>query len=222
MNYIYALVHPESLEIKYIGKTTNLKQRLGFHVRDNSKTHKANWIKSLRKLNLFPGLIVLEEVESNWQQREMYYIKYYRDLGVKLCNGTDGGDGSKGNTNTKTKSVTCYSLTGEYVCAYKSISAAAKHIKGKSSHISYCCRGKLNSCYGLIWRYSNDTLGHIALNKKAKEIEQYDLTGNYITKYSSITAAAKQFNCKAPNISRVLRGERNKFRNFTFKYKDIV
>ena len=222
MNYIYALVHPKTLSVRYIGKTNNLKCRLSFHIRDVSKTHKANWIKALKRKGLLPGLIVLEETGENWQEREMYYIKHYRNLGAKLCNGTDGGDGYKGGTNSATKAVKSYDLKGNFLARYSSVTDASKLLVCNRAHISECCKKKIHTACGKIWRYDEEELGTIINNRKIRAIAQFDLANNYITSYSSIEEAAKFFKCKAPNISRVLRGERKKFRKFIFRYKDIV
>lgn len=103
--FIYCLRHPETSEIRYIGKTNNPKKRLECHVypqkkRQNLYSHK--WVKSLIKQGLFPVMNILEEgVGLGWQSREIYWIKHYRDLGYRLTNLTDGGDGSNGWRPTK-------------------------------------------------------------------------------------------------------------------------
>ena len=54
--------------------------------------------------------------------------------------------------------VTQYTLEGEYVSKYESITSAAKAINksnGGSSKISDVCKGKRHSAYGYIWKYTN-------------------------------------------------------------------
>ncbi len=221
MNYIYALKDPIEHTIRYIGKTTNLSSRFSFHVNDKSKTHKVNWIKNLKNKNLLPYMEILEEVETNWQDREKFYISKYRKI-YPLTNLTDGGDGAKGLIPTQTKPVDCYTLKGVYIRSFSSISEAAKTFNIKASHISYCCKHKLKSAGNMLWVYKGERLNNAPLNKKAKPIIQESLKGVLIREYSSITEAAFTLNCKPSNISRVLRGLRKKFRNSVFKYKDIV
>ena len=50
---IYALINPNTKEIRYIGKTANtLNTRLYQHLKDtNCNTHKFKWINSLKKQN---------------------------------------------------------------------------------------------------------------------------------------------------------------------------
>lgn len=94
MSKIYLLRNPLTSEIKYIGFTDqSLKRRLILHVSHSkkNKTYVQKWINSLE---LPPLIELIEECDNNiWQQRESYWIKYYREQGCKLCNLTDGGEG---------------------------------------------------------------------------------------------------------------------------------
>ncbi|MBR4319522.1 MAG: hypothetical protein IKP69_05665, partial [Oscillospiraceae bacterium] len=59
------------------------------------------------------------------------------------------------------KPVNQYSLEGEYLNSYASITAATKSIKtsnsrSRVSNISACCSGKAKSAYGFIWRYKSN------------------------------------------------------------------
>jgi len=222
MNYIYALKDPIEHEVRYVGKTNNLQTRFSFHLRNRSKNHKSNWIKNLESKGLLPYMQVLEEIDNdNWEDRECYYINKYRKKG-KLTNLTDGGEGVKGFTDYITTPVDCYDLTGAFLKGYISITSAAKELKITPSNITGCCMKRTKSAGGYIWRYKNEPLDKIVLNEKAKPIVQLSLKEEFIREYSSITEAAKYLGCAAPNISRVLRGLRKKFRKSIFKYKDIV
>lgn len=95
--YIYTLEHPETNEIRYVGKTTNIKRR--YHQHTNLKmtlsstTHLNNWLKSLLKENKKPIIKILEECVENWQEREIYWIAQFKAWGFNLCNHTKGGEG---------------------------------------------------------------------------------------------------------------------------------
>lgn len=103
MIYIYCLKCPEG-EIRYIGKTTNIKRRLAGHITNSKlhtkKNHLLNWVKALLNNNTKPLIEIIEECdEFNWQEKERYWIKYYRDLNYNLCNSADGGIGGSGIKN---------------------------------------------------------------------------------------------------------------------------
>lgn len=103
MIYIYTLSDPKTSEIRYVGKTTNPKQRRHNHsnkARDQG-THKRNWIESLRRQGLKPIFEIIDVVIDNWQFWEQYWIQQCKAWGFKLTNHTIGGDGlSIGNNTT--------------------------------------------------------------------------------------------------------------------------
>lgn len=97
--YIYTLSHPETMEIRYVGKTNNLTTRYRDHlITKNKRTHTNNWIKSLQAQGLKPYIKVIEECTlDGWEEREIYWINYYKNVGYDLTNMTKGGEGSYGH-----------------------------------------------------------------------------------------------------------------------------
>lgn len=95
--FVYGLIDPRNCEIKYIGKTKNIRKRLREHIRDEENNKKYAWIKSLKNKNLIPEILVLEETnieEVNFW--EIFWINQLKVWGFELKNMTDGGDGSYG------------------------------------------------------------------------------------------------------------------------------
>lgn len=96
---IYALVDPFTDQIRYTGKTVkDPKKRLIDHIsgakRKSSKNHVGNWIRSLLKKGAVPILELLEVVPFlDWVAAEKKWIKRLRDIGCRLTNITDGGEG---------------------------------------------------------------------------------------------------------------------------------
>lgn len=58
--------------------------------------------------------------------------------------------------NGKAKEVIQYDLQGKYINKYSSTGEAARSIGGNHSHIGECCRNKIKTYKGFIWRYSED------------------------------------------------------------------
>lgn len=98
MRFIYALVDPRDVEIRYIGQTIRPKERLQNHCKEKSKCHRSHWIQQLRSLGLKPQMHIMEELEESdpWKDREIWWIAYGRAEGWNLTNNTDGGDGVNG------------------------------------------------------------------------------------------------------------------------------
>lgn len=86
MRYIYTLSHPITNEVRYVGKTINIKRRYKQHLYDKRGSHKSNWVQSLRKQNLKPVITILEECD-NWQEREIYWISQFGNLTNFLAGG---------------------------------------------------------------------------------------------------------------------------------------
>lgn len=103
MTYIYALIDPRTKKIRYIGKANDPTQRLSGHINycKNHTSHTSNWIRQLTDANLRPDIAIIECVKKNkWQERECYWIKYFRKMGCSLTNSTDGGEGCTNPSKT--------------------------------------------------------------------------------------------------------------------------
>lgn len=93
--FIYGLIDPRTDELRYIGKTNNIKQRLSKHLGEKQvNNHRVAWIKNLKNDNLIPDIFVIEEVkDSAWVEAERFWISYFKFIGANLVNHSDGGDG---------------------------------------------------------------------------------------------------------------------------------
>lgn len=102
------------------------------------------------------------------------------------------------------KPIIQYTMDGEYINQYESITAATKAMnKTSPSQIQKSCAGKISlTAYGYIWQYEDDdnieeivsilkTKTKKGINKKA--IQQIDKDGNIIAEYESASAAGRAF-----------------------------
>jgi hypothetical protein len=100
-NIIYGLTCPDTGIIRYIGKSSTGFARPKQHASKSSLigiSHKNNWVKSLIMNNKIYGIKVIEECDTKeiLNEREIYWIKFYKDKGANLTNSTEGGEGSVG------------------------------------------------------------------------------------------------------------------------------
>ena len=93
---IYALLDPNTEQIRYVGKTVHCpKRRLQNHLHEKGNTYKCNWIKSLN--GKIPELLILDTVsKDDWIFWEQYWISQCKTWGFKLTNATLGGEGHCG------------------------------------------------------------------------------------------------------------------------------
>lgn len=101
-HYIYILIDPRDNRLRYVGKTVNIQNRYDAHcTKQRGNHHRANWLNQLYFLGLKPVMQIIEECnEDTWANREIFWIKYYRDLGCDLVNETNGGEGVTGHSWT--------------------------------------------------------------------------------------------------------------------------
>lgn len=106
MIYIYALVDPRNFMIRYIGVTGKCaKIRLCEHIdsaKYGSNYHVHKWIRVLLRCGVQPMIHVLDvTIKEDASLVECAWIHYYRyELGIKLTNMTDGGEGNLTNRKT--------------------------------------------------------------------------------------------------------------------------
>lgn len=97
---IYALICPDTLEVKYIGLTTVGFRRMMYHWRSgyNKKNNKcAKWVRKLKKENKVFQIKYLEYFDKNdkkLDEAEVKWIKFFKDQGIVLLNEDSGGRNS--------------------------------------------------------------------------------------------------------------------------------
>lgn len=210
--YIYILKHPETLEVKYVGKTNNIKRRYSQHKSEKclEKTGSkklASWILKLLSNDLSPIMEIIEECEDNWSDREKYWITFYSSN--NLCNLSDGGEGVGHNDLTKDKIKNA--LIGRKRSDEEKL-AISNGMKGKK-------RGKYNNTEGHKKRYEDPEQRKKVSIKLRKKVGVYDLEDNLIQEFESLRDASRQLNIDCGSISKACRGIRYKSINgFVFKY----
>lgn len=181
---IYELIDPFTNEIRYIGKTIrSLDERLKYHIQDAKyskyTSKKVSWIKSLLNYNEDPIIRLVEKVDKDevdfWEQ---FYIELYKSWGFRLTNMTRGGDG---------------------------IQNPSKEIRNKIRKSLKKTRGKGYKPwnYGLITSQSTKQKQSKAKNSKKKPVLQFDLNGNFVKEWSSLTEVSRQNNYDRSTISNV-------------------
>ena len=99
------------------------------------------------------------------------------------------------NNQLKTP-ILMYSLNGELIQRFESVSIAEKQTGYAHGSICRCCQGKLQTFKGYIWIYENqkDKIEERIKNKNSKsfyKIEMYDLNNNLIKTFNSVCEASR-------------------------------
>jgi hypothetical protein len=250
--FIYILKDPISSEIRYVGKSNNPENRIKRHMGEysliESWTSKNKWLLYLKNNNLSPIMEVIDEGDNdNINELEIKWISYYKSIGVKLTNGTSGGDGYDWTGRKLTsehiekmkmnhpfrKTIVQFGLDNNIISIFDSSHDAEIKTGFSRSQITNCCKGKqfYNTVgkkyyFRFIYNYflckkSNSNPDILNINKKLnililnekkyltkreelniklkesskkrkKSIIQYDLIGNIISKFESLTEASNK------------------------------
>ena len=88
----------------------------------------------------------------------------------------------------------CYTLEDKFIRTWSSITEAADSLNIKRGNISNCLIGKSKYCGDFQWKYySEDTSNIEPVSKKEKSVYQFDLQGNLLKCWKSLSEASKQF-----------------------------
>lgn len=228
---------------RYIGKTKHLlKRRLYEHIwyckRYQAKKYLNNWLNSIN-FNADIGLV--EECDhSIWQEREIYWIAYYRSIGDNLTNTTEGGEGVDSESlaydkNPKAKKVLQYDLEGNFINKFNSIREAAEKTNTSSTKISDCvCLTRVKKSGDFIWKYYEENYplkieAYVKIPPNMQELKKkvYKyVNGELIKEYSSIRECAIDHNIHYSNMKSILKKrklyKKEIFFTFVNKYNPIV
>ena len=126
-----------------------------------------------------------------------------------------------------------YDKNGKFITSYKSTTNASLSI-GKpqlQSCIASCCRKETKMCNNSYWRYAKDyeygknlpqeeiDLFNLNLIGSPKNVYQYDLCGNFVNLFSSVTEAAKTVDGSTSSISKVCKKELKTYKGFIWRYE---
>jgi hypothetical protein len=228
------------------GKYFRINHHLQPKSRSNNSI-KSNIINSIEKdLDELPIHYKIYESLSFEQASEIEskMIKHFGRIDKKtgiLSNMTDGGEGFKnviftentrkkmseakigklvGKRNGKSKIVEQYDLSGNFIKKYDSLTEAANENGLNLKNISSCCRNKSKSAYGYIWKYNGTAYNPIIKAErpdKRKEVYQYDLDGNFIKKWTSMSESEKV--TKIRHIGCVCLGKLKQSGGYMWKYE---
>ncbi len=208
--FIYILIDPTTNQIRYVGKTTDIKRRIRRHINERfiHNSYKDRWIRKLIDNDYLPEIEVVDIIpKKNWVYWEQFYISYFKFLGSNLTNGTLGGDEpptTKGRKHTlESKLKMSKTKKG------KPIPWLNKGIERSETHrnnLSKSLKGRISPNKGKVFNLTYRTKLSESSTVK-KKVKQIDLNGNLIKIWDSISLAEKTLQIR--HISEVCRGVNN-------------
>lgn len=153
------------------------------------------------------GIITIKGLRFKVEQKENEYIP-------------KGHKGPRPDLKGKgVKPVCQYTKQGEFVAEFPSISAAGESVGRNKGDIINCCKGKLKTAHGFIWRYKGDNPPEPLKDDSKRRINQYTLDGEYVATFDSIKNAVTALGKGVPTcISNALSGRTNSAYGYIWKY----
>lgn len=239
--YIYGLVDKLKNELKYIGKSVNPQSRYRKHLQDSYKknSYKDNWIYSLLENNNKPELLIIDEVdECNWEFWEKHYISYYKYIGCKLTNISEGGENppnltgrkrtkeeieriSKSNTGKKRSEETRKNIS--LAKKGKPISHLNNGKKRSLSHkknLSLSLKGRTSPNKGKKFGEEHKKNLSNAHNHQKKRVVQFTLNGELVKIWDSVSSVKKTL--KNNHISECCLGKVKTAAGYVWKYYEDI
>lgn len=222
------LKDPDTLLPRYIGVTSvSLSARLSHHKWESRKlpgTHKRNWIKSLLKVGKIPIIQLIEECsEDNWEEREMYWIRYYSNLTNNHIGGAGvirdrKSDSIQRSAQSKYIEVLQIDSDGNIINEFPSIKHATEYMGFKSmSSVTNALKnsGKSVRAGGYYWAYKDNFTGINSIKNLVpkRKVGELGENNNIIREFESIKDAANYYNVNKSMISMVCNGIRKTCKN---------
>ena len=209
----------------YIGQSINYEKRMLEHIwgRKNEKQHIQQVIdraiKKYGKENFNFEKIIDCENQEEADELERYYIKKYNSLKPNGYNVLKGGRFQQGAWNSK--KIKVYDLEANFLGEYESASEYERLFpKYNALQINASCRKKTR-CKDKMFRFAEDEKPEKYVKPEScrkKKIYQYDIYGNFINEYESVSIASQKTKIPRPQISNCLIGHTLTAKNYQWKY----
>lgn len=199
----------------YIGSTINFKDRWTKHLSGKGNTHLFNSIKKYGLENFEFEILELVDVSNDRNllyEKEQKWMDFYNIRNNKTFNVRFTAIPNKTETrdidfkekmrqirlklSIGSKPVNQYSLDGKFIERWNSSSEVERVLNFRARNILGACKGEQHTAFGYIWRFENQPLDDIFLNKiqnkrpKMKGVIQKTFDNIIINTFSSMKEAS--------------------------------
>lgn len=226
--YIYLITNKLNNK-KYIGQTINFEKRMKEHIYGRNSKKNCLIDRALKKYgknNFTFEILDITDSQENIDYLEKYYIKKLNCIKPNGYNILKGGRKQQGSWNMKTVQV--FDLEGNFIQEYESSEQLEIMSNGKykSRGIRQSCKTKTHLYKDILVKYKYDNIKIEKYIKpkssRIKSILQYDMQGNFINKYDSITEASKLTKTSRTSILGCASGKYKKANNYIWLYEENI
>ena len=131
-----------------------------------------------------------ENTQHSWDNNLQQVTDKMRKAGYEMC-------------KRMSIPVLQYSLDGEFIKEWDSAADVEREMNISRANISMCCKGQKKSSHGYMWKYKTINYSLTIDSYKpryVKPVLQYDLYGDFIKEWISMSEAARVLNINISNI----------------------
>jgi hypothetical protein len=225
--FLYRHIRIDTNEPFYVG--VGKKRPRSQYERAYSKRDRNKYWKHIFALTEIVVEILFETDDRDLiLSKEIEFISLYgrKEQGGTLVNMTDGGDGLFGYAPKHLMRPVCvYTMEGDFIKEFKSVTAAANFYKVDSGEVSLLCRGKRRSRLSMQWSYSKAnkiepmiSRYESSSNSLSKPVIQRDEKGKEINKFKNALEAGKHFGLCRNTISAYCFNRTSKTKKIILEY----
>jgi hypothetical protein len=201
-----------------------------------NKRYSGNWLRQLQSEGLKPEIEILEEYETAimLSEAERHFIAYFKFVGCRLTNLTDGGEGTSGfSPSLETRAKLSTALQGIVKSAETCHKLSVSHLGKSNGSPSIETRHKLSKAG--IRRFLDPEvrrkqgIPHIGKSfsvetreKLAQSHDRRSVIDELGIVYPSINAAARRFGLNPGSVWQVLCGLSHKSQGHVFRYLEVA
>lgn len=229
MNEIYIyLIENKINKKKYIGQSINYQKRIKEHIYGRNDCKNSIIDRAIKKYGEYNFLFEIIDIARNQKEadeKERFYISFYKSLLPNGYNVLIGGRNQQGSWNSK--KVYMYNLDGEYIREFDSAQEVQRWSNSfyLRESVRDCCNGKIKKCKDRIFCYTkqqNIKAYQKPISTRRKTVFQFDLKGNVLNSFQSIDIASKTTNTSRTTLLGCLKGHYKTANGFRWGYtKDI-
>lgn len=177
-----------------------------------------------------------ECTEKDWEEREQYWIDFYKKSGHNLTNIDKGGKGVitsekrakssiERSAEKHRKPVVAYNLDGTKFMEFESVSKAAEHFHVNINNVGMAVQGHIKSACGYMWKYRSENLESVPPYKKnttGKKVYQFNFDGTLVQKFESGKAAINFFGVNSQSsLLRAINNHTN-YKGFFWSFNSSI
>jgi len=214
-NYLVYKVVNKRTNMTYIGSTTkSIESRKKDHIQ---KAGKGTGHKFHSNLSTY-GFDAFEWKQIDTANNVNELATKEKDYIIKYDSKENGYNGSQGGEFKKT--IYQYNIVdGSLINSYYSLENASNAINASNKTISKTCLSVNQILKGFYWSYEYKEPFIANSDNRKKKVLQFDLDGNFIAKYISVSEASRQTEVNKTSIAKVCRNVRNHAGGYMWMYK---